>query len=213
MSGLAVRHSDRGPDGIRQASPQHACGMGAPPSDATGYLARRFDRSPSSCCRSFTLATNGSASHRLRPVGLPARHHALAFQSIEGDRWNLCQRRPDDPGHPVGQRHRHDLARLAGQQPQQLGCGMPLPRLDQSHHRRRPLHQQLAQPFVALARDPPMRCLPPVECPFGVSQIQAAKCRPDWNCAGSMPTARVSAVTGPMPGTAANCWLSALALC
>ena len=31
---------------------------------------------------------------------------------------------------------------------------------------------------------PPMRCLPPVECSFGVSPSQAAKWRPDWNCAG-----------------------------
>ena len=49
---------------------------------------------------------------------------------------------------------RRQLARAALQQRQQPCVGMPIVRLGQPDHRGRAEHQQLAQPFIALARDP-----------------------------------------------------------
>src|ERR1700733_7812923 len=60
---------------------------------------------------------------------------------------------------------------------------------------------------------PPKRCLPPVECSFGVRPIQAARWRPDLNAAGSISIANVSAMITPMPGMVASSWLSGLVLC
>src|SRR3984957_9625563 len=50
----------------------------------------------------------------------------------------------------------------------------------------------------------PMRCLPPVECSFGVRPSQAAKCRPDAKFPGSTVRAMVIAPSGPTPGIASS---------
>ncbi len=54
--------------------------------------------------------------------------------------------------------------------------------------------------------------LHPLGC-LGVRPSQAAKWRPDWNRPGSTVSARLSAPTGPMPGTSASSGLTGLALC
>lgn len=59
----------------------------------------------------------------------------------------------------------------------------------------------------------PRRCLPPVECSFGVRPSQAAKCRPDAKFPGSTVKARVIAPNGPTPGILTSNWLTGLALC
>jgi hypothetical protein len=59
----------------------------------------------------------------------------------------------------------------------------------------------------------PMRCLPPVECSFGVRPNHAAKWRPDAKFPGSTVKAMVIAPSGPTPGIAASSWLTELALC
>jgi hypothetical protein len=59
---------------------------------------------------------------------------------------------------------------------------------------------------------PPFRCLPPVECSFGVRPSQAAKWRPEANAAGSISVATVSAVIGPILGMRASRLLRGLSL-
>jgi hypothetical protein len=105
------------------------------PSDGPGCLARRFDRSPSSAVALSPSMASGSA-HRLWPVSFAARHHG-----------------PHDTGHLVGQRHGGDLARPALHQSLQPGTALVLFRPDVSDHGGRAEHQQLAQAFIALARD------------------------------------------------------------
>ncbi len=102
---------------------------------------------------------NASAD-RLSAVCLAARHHG-----------------PHDTGQLVGQRH--DLARPALQQSLQPRAALALFRLDLSDHSSRAEHQQLAQSFVALARDAAQPVLASVEFCFGVRPSQAAKCRPE----------------------------------
>ena len=50
----------------------------------------------------------------------------------------------------------------------------------------------------------PRRCLPPVECSFGVRPSQAAKWRPDSNFPGSTSRPTVIAPIGPTPGISAR---------
>jgi hypothetical protein len=61
------------------------------------------------------------AGNRLVPIGLAARHHALAWPSSQSQAigWNLGQSRPRDPRHFVGQSNRNEFAGLVLQQLQQ----------------------------------------------------------------------------------------------
>src|ERR1700755_768043 len=105
------------------------------PWDGPGYLARRFDRSPSSAVALSPSMPNGSAS-RLCAVSLAARHHG-----------------PHDTGHLVGQGDGGDLAWPALHQSLQPGAASAMLWLHLSDHGSRTEHQQLAQPFVAFAGD------------------------------------------------------------
>src|SRR6202030_2514032 len=107
------------------------------PLGGTGYLARRFDRSPSSALALSPSVTNGSANRRLWPVGFSTRHHG-----------------PHDTGHLVGQGDGGELLRPPLQQPQQPCGAKPMAWPGKLDHRGCAKHQQLAQPFIALARDP-----------------------------------------------------------
>jgi hypothetical protein len=149
------RH-DRGPDGFRE----RALNMSAVSHSAVGWhgVSRSSVRPIATfCCRPFTRDASGSGDRR-GTVCLTAGYHG-----------------PHDMGHLVGQRDRRELARTALQQAQQSGAGMPAAWFDSAHHDGCAEHQQLAQPFVALARDPPSRGLPAVDFCFGVRPSQAAR--------------------------------------
>ena len=109
-----------------------------------------------------------------------------------------------DAGHFVGERDGDEFARLAEQQrpatsPSSAGCPASW-RLD---HRGGAGDEQTRNRSLPARLMPPMRCLPPVECSFGVRPTQAARWRPDSNAAGSISVASVNAMTGPTPGIVA----------
>ena len=75
-------------------------------------------------------------------------------------------------------------------------------------------HEQAAQIAVTLLADMAKPALPPLECCFGTSPIQAEKLRPDRKVLGSATVAtRAMASTGPMPGALSSRLLVSLDRC
>ena len=180
------------PRWVPRASPQHVCDV-AMHRRMPWVFARRFVRSPSIAL--FELTTNCSADGRMWPVSLAARHHG-----------------PHDTGHLVGQRNgRHLRGRRvtrARNHALPLPCSGRTSRITAS-----PQHQQLAH-----------RSLPGARSRRGgfcrrwssvsVSDRASGEMVPrSSNWLASTVSASVSAPTGPMPGTAASCWLTGLVLC
>ena len=83
-----------------------------------------------------------------------------------------------------------------------------------THHRGGADDEQAPKISAPCFEMPPRRVFPPVDSCCGVRPSQAANCRPDRNCPGSVTVAASAvAVITPIPGIAASLWLASFPAC
>jgi len=161
---------------------------------------RRIDRLCVTCC------SPSQPSHHAR---CPAR--SRLSRKRDGFLVSLApgHHGPDHSGDLVGERDSRNLGRPPRQQGREPGPMFGAMDLGVADDGERAGHEQAAQIAVL-----PSLFLPPLECCFGTSPIQAEKFRPDRKDFGSATAAtKAVASTGPTPGASSSLMLISLDRC
>jgi hypothetical protein len=137
---------------------------------------RRIDRHCITCC---------SLSQPSHHAGCPTR--SRLYRKRDGFLVTLSSghHRPDHPRILVGERDSSDLSRPPRQQCREPGPMLGAMDLGIADDGERTDHEQAAQIAVTCLLMLPSLSLPPLECCFGTSPIQAEKLRPDRKILGS----------------------------